>query len=196
MVASSLKALAHLLAAKLSPDGGLKEWPMWVSLADFELVFSLPPPSGVQPIAWLTHLCATRYLWHKQTLLRSVPLCTSFFFGRISTQSAVEMVAERGSFLLRLSSQPGALTLTVGLGERRAYHHRITRSSSGNFSILLPNRQTRKDEEHERLSLWALLQLAINVLGLRKGAGRSPYRRAMPSDEKDPWEEFLSDARP
>lgn len=45
------------------------------------------------------------------------------------------MGSEKGAYLVRLSSVPGALTLTVGLGEGRAHHYRIGRHESGGFVI-------------------------------------------------------------
>lgn len=58
------------------------------------------------------------------------------FFGRISTAEAASLVGnERGAYLVRLSSVPGALTLTVGLGEGRAHHYRIGRTERGGFVI-------------------------------------------------------------
>lgn len=80
--------------------------------------------------------------------------------------------------MIRLSSTPGSLTLVVGLGDGRAYHHRIGRNDEGKFVVRLPKRresgrgEKRHEEAEERAfdSLWAALHCAIEAFNLVKSA--------------------------
>lgn len=158
------------------------------------MVFAQRPPRGVAATDWLRQLCATRCSHATVDLTHD----RSFFFGRISTKEAIAEVAERGVYLLRLSSVPGSLTLTVGLGGGRAFHHRISRNDVGAFLMRLPKsgREDREEEEDKEFeSLWEALQLARLTLDLIKPAGPSRYRRGMPAEEKDPWMESATSKR-
>ena len=109
----------------------------------------------------------------------------SFFFGRIGTEPAGALVrAERGLFLLRMSSAPGCLTVTVGLGQARVHHYRIGRSDADGFVVA-----TSEGERHF-CTLREALECGKAVWGLERGVGPSPYRRALAPDVVDPYGGF------
>ena len=48
------------MTENLTAEGALREWPFWVTYAQFEALYELRPPRDMQRVAWLEHLCATR----------------------------------------------------------------------------------------------------------------------------------------
>lgn len=111
----------------------------------------------------------------------------SFFYGRIASEAASALVrGERGLFLLRMSSVAGCLTVTVGAGDGRAQHHRVGRAHGGGFVV------ATAQGEREADTLRAALESGREAWGLRRGAGPSPYRRAMEPHVADPFASFCA----
>ena len=95
------------------------------------------------------------------------------------------MRAEAGLFVLRMSSVAGCLTASVGAGQGRVQHHRVQRSEGGGFVVA-----SAQEGEREVATLREALACGKGAWGLVRGAGASPYRRAMGADVPDPYADF------
>lgn len=142
----------------------------------------------MQHLAWLEHLCATRCVLstHAQ-LSRELTWVRRFFYGRMSSEAAGRLVrAEAGLFVVRMSSVAGCLTVSVGVDRGRVQHHRVGRSEGGGFVLAGGGGAS----EREVATLREALVYGKGLWGLRRGAGASPYRRAMGANVPDPYADF------